>query len=52
VTDDTVKFGDVENLLTWLPNIKGKIKPTDKRHAADILPEERLYINDFIRFPR
>jgi len=52
VTDEAVKFGDVENLLTWLPSIKGKIKPTDKRHAADILPEERLYTNDFIRISK
>ena len=49
ITDEPVTEGKVENVLGWLGSIKGKIKPTNKKYAADVTPIERLYRSGFRR---
>ena len=49
ITDEPVTKGVVEGVLGWIGSIKGRIKPTNKRYADQLTPEEKLYSLDFIR---
>jgi hypothetical protein len=49
ITREPVTEGVVEGVLGWLEGLKGKVKPTNKRYVDELLPEERLYKNDFVK---
>jgi hypothetical protein len=49
ITDEPVTKGRVEAVLGWLGDIKGRIKPTDKKYADELDVEETLYSIDFVR---
>lgn len=49
ITDEPVTKGVVEGVLGWIGSIRGRIKPTKKRYAYQLTPEEKLYSLDFIR---
>tara|TARA_R110002020_G_scaffold6361_8_gene26874 strand:+ start:2085 stop:2747 length:663 start_codon:yes stop_codon:yes gene_type:complete len=49
ITDEKVTKGRVEAVLGWLGDIKGRIKPTDKKYADELDLEETLYSIDFVR---
>ena len=49
ITDEKVTKGKVEAVLGWLGDIKGRIKPTDKKFADELDIEETLYSIDFVR---
>ncbi len=49
ITDEPVTKGVIEGVLGWLGTTKGRIKPTDKKYADQLTPEEKLYSLDFIR---
>ncbi len=49
ITDEPVTKGRVDAVLGWLKEIKGRIKPTNKRYEKDLTAEEKLYSFDFER---
>lgn len=49
ITDEAVTRGRVEAALEWVRDQRGRIKPTNKRYADELLPEENLYKINFIK---
>jgi len=49
ITDEPVTEGRVESALRWINNQKFRLKPTDKKYVKDLLPEEDLYKQNFLR---
>jgi len=47
ITDEPVTTGSVEKLLPWINTVKGRIKPTNKKYARDVLPIEILTPKNF-----